>query len=684
MYWIGRALARGLNTLHEMIRLFAGGQWGDTSYRIQADTNDEFGRLAHIFNQMADDLEKTTASERALNKINEENLWLQNHSTHIYYQLQEADRLDDLGRIFITELSRIVGAQSGAFYVVEASDAGKKLVLAGSYANFGLRAEAEPLVGQGLVGQAAADGKPVVLEDVPADYGKLGSALGKSEPLMLNIQPIIYDGETIGVFELASFRKFTEMEQRLIVQIGDIIGATLNSLLGRVKIEESLRIHQALSEELQSQSEELMSQQHELKASNERLEEQARALKASEEPLQRQQEELEQANEALMRKTAELEEQVKATEDFNRQIEQANASLEKQALELAMASRYKSEFLANMSHEPRTPLNSLLILSQLMKENKEGNLTSKQVEYAETIYSSGSDLLKLIDDVLDLAKVEAGRMELHPERVCLQEIVEPLERAFSPIARTKNIEFKVLVRESVPAELFTDSTRLKQILKNLLSNAFKFTHSGYILLEVGMVNYPEKAVAFSVEDTGIGIPSDKRRLVFEAFQQADGTTSRKYGGTGLGLSISRRLASLLGGTIELDSEEGKGSRFTLYLPLAQEFAPAQPPAARPDAGAPLALAQAGAGMPRLQPACRKRPQGPRNLSRRRWPTTGSGSVRKIRCCSSSRMTQASRAILLEMARDRGFKAVVALQGIRDCSWRRSFSRMRFCWISSCP
>ncbi|KEQ23803.1 response regulator [Paenibacillus tyrfis] len=655
MLWIVFGFSRGLNILSAMLANFASGKWGHAAYRVPITSNDEFGQLAGVFNRLADDLKQTTASERALNKMNEETLWLQTQIAHMYAMLEDSRKVEEMAQTFIGELARIVGAQDGALYVLKQTASGTKLVLAGTYARSESTAAAELPLGEGLVGQCAKDGKPITVEGVAGQYGAIRSAFGEMEPLTLTVLPVEYDDEVIAVFELVSLKTFSELEQKLIKQTSENLGVTLNVLMGRLRIEELLRIHQALTDELQTQSEELLSQQDELKASNEKLEEQTRALRASEEQLQRQQEELEQSNDALVRKTAELEEQVRETEEVNRQIELAKEKLEKQTLELALSSRYKSEFLANMSHELRTPLNSLLILSQQLKENKERNLTGKQVEYAETIYSSGCDLLKLIDDVLDLAKVESGRMELHEETICLQETAESMRKAFGPLARSKGLSFEVDFGGVAPGQIQTDSGRLKQILKNLLSNAFKFTNSGSVRLTIRQLAEPRAMVAFEVEDTGIGISADKQQLIFEAFRQADGTTSRKYGGTGLGLSISRQLASRLGGAIELESEEGRGSRFTLYLPhdarLASGAAEAAPAVMPPSAEAPDRWPQPSS----------------RALANGEMPVTAfaddRGSIAEgDRVLLIIEDDAHFAAILLDMARSRGFKAVVALQG----------------------
>lgn len=659
MYWIALSLNRGLGILGSLITNFANGKRDEHSYRIPITTNDEFGRLAIVFNQLADDLEQKAGNERLLNKINEDTLWLQTETAKLYYKLQEIDELEKMGYQFISELARVVGAHDGALYVIEGSTNHKRLVLMGSYARSESTADKQLEIGDGLIGQCAKDGQPIHVEDYEGEYGKIRSAFGDMKALTLAVHPVKYDDQIIAVLELASLDTFTELEQKMIGQMAEILGILLNSLQGRLRIEELLRIHQGLNHELQSQSEELLTQQDELKASNEKLEEQTKELRASEEALQRQQEELEQSNEALLNKTAELEMQIKETEEINRQVELAKDSIERQALELALASRYKSEFLANMSHELRTPLNSLLILSQLLKENKEGQLSSKQVEFAETIYSSGRDLLRLIDDVLDLAKVESGRMEVTSEPVSLQDISGAMQKAFEPVALSKELQYEIRMDENIPDSIHTDLTRVQQILKNLLSNAFKFTQSGGVLLEIRQVSDSEPMLAFAVEDTGIGISTEKQGMIFEAFQQADGTTSRKYGGTGLGLSISRQLASLLGGSIELESKEGSGSRFTLYLPLesGQSYQGAASTFITAAAAAELVEAQKSdmALVPTVP--SKKESLSTAHLSDDRERIEEGDKVLLIIEDDAH-----FAAILLDMARSRNFKALVALQG----------------------
>jgi signal transduction histidine kinase/CheY-like chemotaxis protein len=387
----------------------------------------------------------------------------------------------------------------------------------------------------------------------------------------------------MAVMELASFLPFTDVQRGFLEQLGETIGIVINTIQATMRTEELLRQSQGLTQELQERSEELQSQQEELKRANSELEQQAQTLKASEELLQTQQEELQQTNEELEEKAQLLEEQNRRIEIKNREIELARAALQERAEQLALSSKYKSEFLANMSHELRTPLNSLLILAKLLSENADKNLTDKQIEFAKTIHQAGADLLELINDILDLSKVEAGKMDVHVTEVALGDLRDYVERTFRPMAEEKGLDLAVeIVGASVPPTVVTDEQRLQQVLKNLVSNAVKFTEDGGVTMRIEVapettqfatptLSTADTVLAFSVSDSGIGIPEDKLRLIFEAFQQADGTTSRKYGGTGLGLSISREIARLLGGEIRVSSTPGKGSVFTLYMPA--QFTP---------------------------------------------------------------------------------------------------------------
>jgi CheY-like chemotaxis protein/signal transduction histidine kinase len=397
----------------------------------------------------------------------------------------------------------------------------------------------------------------------------------------------LFEGEVKAVIELASFLPFSQIHQTFLDQLAESIGVVLNMIGASMRTEELLEQSQKLTQELQSQSQELQQQQDELKRSNTELEEQAKTLRQSEELLKEQQEELQQVNEELEEKASLLAEQNQKVEQKNREVEAARLSLEEKAEQLALSSKYKSEFFANMSHELRTPLNSLLILAKLLSDNKEKTLSPKQVEFAQTIYSSGTDLLNLINDILDLSKVEAGKMEVDTMEVPIADISSFSRRTFDPVAQQKGLSFTVNIQPDVPSSLYTDGQRLQQVLKNLLSNAFKFTQKGGVSLTIRKadkekryasrtLDQAETVIAFAVEDTGIGIARDKQQLIFEAFQQADGTTSRKFGGTGLGLSISREIARLLGGEIRVESTPGRGSSFTLFLPARY---------AEPDAGA---------------------------------------------------------------------------------------------------
>src|SRR5579883_269045 len=457
-------------------------------------------------------------------------------------------------------------------------------------------------LGEGLVGQCALEKERILITEVPSDYIKISSGLGEATPLNAVVLPVLFEGQVTAVIELASFRRFSEIHLTFFDQLTESIAIVLNTIAASMRTEELLKQSQSLAEELQTQ-------QKELTETNQRLEQQAQSLTASEELLKNQQDQLQQTNEELEEKAELLAMQNQEVERKNREIEQARQSLEEKAEQLAMTSKYKSEFLANMSHELRTPLNSLLILAQLLSDNSEGNLTTKQVDYARTIHAAGTDLLSLINDVLDLAKIESGTISVDVSQTLFADLREHMERTFRQIAQNKRLDFQLHFDEHLPRALYTDSKRLQQVLKNLLANAFKFTEQGEVRLHVSIahhgwsrdqhiLNQADRVIAFAVQDTGVGIPSSKQRVIFEAFQQADGTTSRKYGGTGLGLSISREIAQLLGGAITAQSAVGEGSTFTLYLPIAHpDWAslPLQPAAAQPQAEAVSVVESEAAG-----------------------------------------------------------------------------------------
>src|SRR5437868_4226033 len=519
---------------------------------------------------MIANLRETTARNRDQD-------WLNSNLARFSGMMQGQRDLQAVSRLIMSELTPLVGAGYGAFFLMEDGEE-PYLRLISSY---GLKerktASNSFALGEGLVGQAALEKQSIALADPPGDYVKIASGLGEATPRAVIVMPVLFEDQVMAVVELASFDPFTQVQRTFLDQLGETIGIVLNTIQATMRTEELLRQSQALTLELQQRSEELQSQQEELKRANTELEQQAQTLKASEELLQSQQEELQQTNEELEDKALLLSEQNRRIEIKNREIELARTALQERAEQLALSSRYKSEFLANMSHELRTPLNSLLILARLLAENTDRNLTPKQIEFAQTIHHAGSDLLQLINDILDLSKVEAGKMEVHVGDVTLRAVRDYAERTFGPLAAEKGLGLDVEVAENAPPMIVTDEVRLQQVIKNLLSNAVKFTETGGVVMRIEPAGEevqfatPELAdaeavVSFSVTDTGTGIPDDKLHVIFEAFQQADGTTSRRYGGTGLGLSISREIARLLGGEIRVRSTPGRGSTFTLYLP----------------------------------------------------------------------------------------------------------------------
>jgi CheY-like chemotaxis protein len=521
--------------------------------------------------------------------------------------------------------------------------------------------------GEGLVGQAALERKPILLTGIPDDYIRVTSGLGEAPPRNIMVLPMLFEGEVKAVVELASFHGFSPIHQVFLDQLSESVGVVLNMITANMRTEELLEQSQKLTHELQTQSKELQDQQEELRRTNAELEAQARTLKTSEEALREQQEELQQVNEELEEKAALLAEQNRKVEQKNQEVEAARAALEEKAQQLALSSRYKSEFLANMSHELRTPLNSLLILARLLSDNKDANLTEKQVEYAQTILASGTDLLNLINDVLDLSKVEAGKMEVNPTELRIPEVVEFVERSFGPVAEQKGLTLSAVTDPELPESVETDGQRLQQVLKNLLSNAFKFTQEGGVTLTVrraekgrrfalDTLNEAEEVVAFAVSDTGIGIAADKQRLIFEAFQQADGTTNRRFGGTGLGLSISREIARLLGGEIRVESHEGQGSTFTLFIPT-RWYGPEQPGGGLEPEGMSWLEANPGLAVPEAER--RRYPRDPREVGIHDDRSTLDHGDRAVLIVEND---PNFAGILLDMAREKGFKGIVALDG----------------------
>ena len=484
--------------------------------------------------------------------INERNraqklIWLQQGDGALSASMLGELAVGQLGEQMLHTLCRYVDAQLALLYRIE----GGVLAPTAAYGiDRPLAALPSLALGQGLAGEVARDGAALVLSDLPEDYLRVSSGVGESRLRRLLIVPVTADGKLQGVIELGFLRPAAGVDaaRELLQMTAESIGVAIRSSLYRQHLSELL-------EETRRQSEELQVQQEELRQSNEELEQQSRILRESQAQLEQQQADLEQANSHLEERTPRLELQ-------KARLVEVQRNMETSAAELARANQYKSEFLANMSHELRTPLNSSLILSQILADNKPGTLSAEQVRYAQTINASNNDLLALINDILDLSKIEAGHMEVRPQSIAMDALTDPLYRMFEPMARDKGLSFQIRVAADAPATLVTDSQRLTQVLRNLLSNAFKFTARGEVTLEVAGAG---ANVRFAVRDSGIGIAAAQQEVIFEAFRQADGSTSREYGGTGLGLSISRQLARLLGGEIRVDSAVGLGSTFTLEV-----------------------------------------------------------------------------------------------------------------------
>ncbi|GGH69351.1 hypothetical protein HNQ91_002791 [Filimonas zeae] len=532
-------ITRRINLISDIANKIAEGEYGT---RAADEGRDGLGELAFSVNRMAASLENsfTALSDKE---------WLQTGIATLNDKMLGEYNLQLLAYNVTEFIAHYTHSQVGAFYLKETD---KMLRYINGYA-FRVTKEREMVaLGDGITGQCAASGIEIRLKDIPVNQLTISYAAGEIKPVDVVAFPVVFERQVVGVIELASLQTYTENDLAFIRAVSHNIGVIINSIENRKKLQELL-------EETQSQAEELQAQHSELENINAELEIQTQKLQASEEELKVQQEELKEAN-------TELEERTRLLEEKNNLIFERNIEIQRKAEQLALSTKYKSEFLANMSHELRTPLNSILLLSRLMSENNDKNLTREQIEYANVILSSGHGLLSLIDEILDLSKIEAGKMELEYSNVQVNDVAADMKALFNPLAREKGVEFEVRVHEEVPAAFETDKMRLEQILKNLLSNALKFTARGYVRMDVNVAAGNSAMLAFTVKDTGIGISKDKQLLIFEAFQQADGSTRRKYGGTGLGLSISRELVKLLGGNITLESTVNEGSEFTVYIP----------------------------------------------------------------------------------------------------------------------
>jgi len=537
--------------------------------------------------------------------------------------LQGQRDLNTVGRLLLSELTPLVNAQQGVIYQVESEEL-QSMRLLSAYADDGANGHSQRLrIGEGLIGQCAADRRRMLITEMPDHAVPIGSALFKVKPANIIVLPVLFENQVKAVIELASVNQFTALQTMFLEQLTASIGIVLNSIEATMQTEGLLKQSQQLAGELQTQ-----------------------------------QRELQQTNEQLEQKAQQLAERNVEVERKNQEIEQARRALEEKAAELALTSKYKSEFLANMSHELRTPLNSILILGQQLADNPDGNLTSKQTEFARTIHGAGTDLLNLISDILDLSKIESGTVTVDAEEIFFTNLLDAVGRPFRHEADTRQLSFKVDLDPSLGRSLITDSKRLQQVLKNLLSNAFKFTDRGGVQLKVSaapvgwtsthpILSQAQTVVAFEVADTGIGIPAEKQKIIFEAFQQADASTSRKYGGTGLGLAISRELSSLLGGEIQLRSAPGVGSTFTLYLPITYAG-----PSAATQSASPYASQIQAPSMPIALP---ERPI--EQIPDDRHEIQPGDSILLI-----VEDDPHYARVLIDLARDKGFKVLVAMRG----------------------
>ncbi|MDB6090093.1 MAG: putative histidine kinase, atypical hybrid [Gammaproteobacteria bacterium] len=617
---------------------------GDLTRSITVQAEGEVAALKDTINEMIRNLKDTTQK-------NTEQDWRKTNLAKFSRMLQGQKDLVAVGRMILSELAPVVGAQQAEFYVLDSVRATPKLQLLASYASGGQGAHGKELsLGEGLVGQCAVDKQQILMQDVPADALRISSGLALCSPQNILVLPVVFEGQVKGVLELASFERFSSTHQAFLDQLTESIGVVINTIEANMRTENLLQQSQSLAQELQ------------------------------------------QTNQELQEKAQLLAHQNHEVERKNSEVEQARQALEEKAKQLALTSKYKSEFLANMSHELRTPLNSLLILSDQLSRNSDGNLTPRQVEFARTIHSAGNDLLMLINDILDLSKIESGTVVVDVGELRFKELQHYVERNFRHVAEAKTVGFVVILGEQLPSSMVTDAKRLQQILKNLLSNAFKVTHRGQVTLTIDRADVgwgPEneelerahEVLAFSVNDSGIGISADKQQIIFEAFQQADGSTSRKYGGTGLGLAISRELSKLLGGEIRLVSAPGKGSIFTLYLPQTyigsrstRQRTPAEIAAQKPPSAVLDEIFQDGpARLPSMAaPAEREEEHEQESLASNEAQDDRESIQPGDKVLLIVENDLAFARLLLEGAREKGFKGLVTTRGSGALTLSRDF------------
>ncbi|MEG6523832.1 ATP-binding protein [Desulfotomaculum sp. 1211_IL3151] len=532
VFWLIRDIAGNLSRVTIAMKGVSSYQDKTSLPRLDIASRDEIGEISEVFNNMAEALEQHVRQEKERNLAIQEQHWLKSKIAEIMSLFQGVQDVKNFAQLIISRIPPMVGANYGVFYISVGEGHQQRLVKAAAYASDGQEVgTASFAAGEGLVGQCLLENKAIYLRNIPDQYIRITSGLGTAPARCITLLPVEFGEKVMAVMELASFTELSFLQQELLEQVRWNIGIALNRILSHMQVQKLLAESQALTEELQTQSEELKTQSEELKTFNERI-----------------------------------ENQYKESEQKALELQKAKTLLEEQAKQLALSSQYKSQFLSNMSHELRTPLNSLLILADIFVQNKEGNLTPRQIEYGKTILAAGNDLLALINDILDLARIEAGKLNIKPEMISLDKLVKSIKNQFDPVAHQKKLDFTIELDQNLPKIFFTDEHRLMQILKNLLSNAFKFTHEGCIGLKIQRTSGTSEQLAFSVSDTGIGIAEEEQELIFQSFHQADSTTSRKFGGTGLGLYICRLLTRLLGGYIELQSSKGKGSTFTIYIP----------------------------------------------------------------------------------------------------------------------